>query len=426
MIKYSWLLVITGLVVIALVAPRFDQPTPGETPAFASPLFAVCPVEEGSGRTTEIAALSTVEGPVQLTLFASGATAGTIGVSTGSTGSTVIPVIDVAAVGTVGGLVELPAGTSAAGSSVRGAATLAVERCVSSIPPQVFVTGGVTAGQREFTLHLMNPFAGEAVVSLMVSSEVGLESNPRYESVIVPARGSTVLAFSQLAPGRERLSVLIDTSQGRVIAAARQSGPVDGALWNALPPATDWFVPYPVGDLSKRVLIGNPTNSGVEYQVDLYGPGGFEAAAVSGTIGAFGQEILDLSEFSDARAVRVISATPVVATLWIETGSALAVTAGANEPAGSWLIPAALVPGVETGRLILLNPGLEDATVTLRSLRDSPSQVTLTVGAESVVEVALDAADGYLVDSASPVVALLTLLGEEVGAAAIGVPLDDG
>lgn len=426
MIRYLSLVLVGGLVAAVFLVPPPDHPTPGDPPGIRLPLFAVCPVDEGGGRSTDLAALSTDEGPVQLTLFANGSTAGSIGVTIGSSGATVIPVVDVAAVGAVAGLVELPSGSSAAGSTIRGATSLSVESCAQAIPPQVSLTGGVTAGQRDFSLHLMNPFAGEAVASLTVTSEVGLESNSRYESVTVPSRGSTILDFSQLAPGRERITIQVDTSVGRVIAVAHQGSGDDGALWNAVPPSTDWFLPIPTGADSKRVLIGNPSNTEVEYQVDVYGPGGFEAAALSGVIAGGAEEAIDLADLPDARAIRVITTSPVVTTLWVETESMLAVTTGATEPAGSWLLPAALTPMVESTRVVILNSGLEDARVTMRSLRAAGSQLSLTVPAESVVELAVDGADGYLVDATVPVFALLMVLGQDVGASTIGVPLADG
>jgi hypothetical protein len=427
MTKLLSLLLVGGLVAgVFLVSPP-DQPSPGDLPGLGQPLYSVCPVVEGGGRSTDLAVLSTDDGPVQLTLFANGSSAGSIGVSTGSTGVTVIPVVDVAAVGTVGGLIELPSGSSAAGSTVRGASTMSVESCITSIPSEVFLTGGVTASQRAFSVHLMNPFAGDAVVSLTVTSEVGLESSPRYQSVIVPSRGSHIVDFSQLAPGRERLSVRVDTSAGRVIAVASQGGVGDGATWNAVSPATDWFVPVPTGGQSKRVLIGNPSsNVEVEFQVDLYGPAGFEAAALSGEIPPGGEESLDLAAMAEVRAVRVISTSPVVPTLWIESESMLGVTNGATEPASRWLLPAALTADAESARIVIHNPGLEDAALTIRSLRTTATQVPVTVSAESVVELALVAADGYVVDATLPVVVLLVALGDGYGAAVIGVPLVDG
>ncbi len=406
---------------VSLPAP--DQPAPGEAPATNQSAFAVCPIIEGGGRTTEVAVVSTVEGPTSLTLFANGSTAGSIQVGIEDNGATVIPVVDVAAVGTVGGLVELPAASAAAGTRTQGAQSATMEACISAIPAQVFLAGGSTAGQRQMTLHLMNPFAGDAVATLSVTSEVGQESNSRFARVIVPSRGSTVIEMNEIIPGRESVTVRIDISQGRVAAVARQSDGTGTAAWNAVAPATDWFIPIPT-ETAGLIVIASASPGETEYQMDLYGPEGVEGAAITGVLTEGGQEEVALEEVPGVRAVRVVASLPVVASLQTGDGASIGVTTGATAPGGSWLIPAALTGG--SARLVILNPELEDASVVLRSLRSGSAEISLTVPAEGVVEVALDGADGYLIDSAVPVVVLLAGTGESTGALAVGVPVVDG
>ena len=82
--KYLGFVVVAGLAAVAalLPAPAALSPEPSVTDEVAS--VAVCAIEEGSGRTTAISVLSTVDGPVSLTLFAGGETTGSIGHETGS------------------------------------------------------------------------------------------------------------------------------------------------------------------------------------------------------------------------------------------------------------------------------------------------------------------------------------------------------
>lgn len=405
----------------ALPAP--DRPGPAEPPERLAASFTVCPVIEGGGRTTEVAIASTVDGPAALTLFANGATVGSIGVSTGTSGATVIPVVDVAAVGTVGGLVELPTARSAAATIIHGALSSTLESCVTSIPGQTFLTGAATSGERGFTLHLMNPFAGDAVATLTVSSEVGLENNPRFESLIVPSRGSVVLDMSSLLPGRERLSMRVDVTAGRVVAVGRQSDGAGTAVWNAVEPGVDWFIPIP-SDAVGRVVIGNASEGEVEYQVDVYGPDGVEGAALSGTIAEGDQEVIDLAEVAGARALRVVSTLPVGTTLVTGDGNVLGATTGAAVAAGTWLVPAALDGG--SARVVLLNPELEDASVTVRALRTAGTDFPLTIPAEGVTELALEGADAYIVESNVAIVVLLVGSGIDTGVLTMGVPVTDG
>lgn len=425
--RYLALLAIVGLVAGSFFLDDPMAPDPGALPATHHSLYAVCPVEEGGGRTTELTTLSTDQGPIQLTLFHGGQTAGSIGVSIGSSGSNVIPVIDVAAVGTVGGLVEIPSGNSAVASVMRGATSLTAESCASSTSAQTYLTGGVSADERSFVVQLMNPFAAEAVVDLTVTSEVGLESNDQFNAVIVPSRSSTPVDLSQITPGRERLSVRIDTTAGRVIAVGRQSGNGDTATWNAVEAATDWLVPVPTADQPARVLVGNPSNTDVEYQIDAYGPGGLEEAVVSASIPPWGQAVIDLSTLREGvtQAVRVISTAPVVATLWSEGPTNLGVTNGSPLPAGRWLLAGSLLTGVESGRVVIFNPGLEDAAIQVQSMRVGGAERALQVPAESVIELALETADGFLVEASVPVVVMLSSLGVGPGALTLGVSLAD-
>jgi hypothetical protein len=417
------LVTIGALTAGLLVLPGPNQPGTGSPPARAGSTFAVCPVIEGGGRTTELGVVSHTDGAVALTLFANGGSVGSIGVTLGEDGSTVIPVVDVAAVGTVGGLIELPSAESAASSRIQGAESVTLEACVTDIPAQVALTGAATAGERDFDLHLMNPFAGDAVATLTVVSEVGVESNTRFETVTVPSRGLVVLPMSQLIPGRQEISVTVDVTRGRVIAAGRQTEGQGAAMWNAVAPATDWFLPIP-SDGSKVVIVGNPSEGDVEYQIDLYGPEGVEAAAEFGVIEEGASMALDLTEYPGVRAVRVVTALPVVTSLQVRDEGTLSVTTGAPVATGSWLVPAALEGG--SVRIVVLNPDLEDASVVITALRGSPVEFRVTVPAESVLELSLDGTDGYRVDADIPVVALLAGKGPGYTVLAVGVPVDDG
>jgi hypothetical protein len=427
--RYLALVVVAGLTAGAMLIPTPAAPVPGLEPALLDSNHGVCGVEEGTGRTTQLTALSAGEGPLQLTLFASGRPAGSIGVSIGAEGSNVIPIVDVAAVGIVGGLVELPPSDTAVGSVVRGPTALSMEACASGAPDSALLTGGSTADQREFSVHLMNPYAGEAVVDLHVTSEVGIESDDRLRSLIVPAFSSVIVEMAELLPGRARLTLRIDTTQGRVFALGRQSGGADNAVWNATEGATDWLVPVPSLAGAGLLRVGNPTGQQVDFQIDVYGSSGLEEAVISDVIDAGGEAAIDLSTLLEGVSVqgaRVISTSPVVATLWFEDLASMAVTTGATETSTLWLLPGSAQPGLESQRLVLLSPGLEDASVTVHSLRPDRAQRSVVVAAQTVVELALEPSDGFLVDSSAPVVALMALLGQGPGGISIGMPFTDG
>ena len=425
--KYVGLVIIALLAAVAVLLPTPDEPQPGPEVGIEKLPVAICPVEEGRGRSTDVAILSDVDGPTQLTLFAEGEIVGSLGTTTGPSGSTVVPVGDVVALGTMGGLIELPTAGSTAGVVVSGAQSFIAELCPSASATQVLLTGGSTAGGDTFEMQLMNPYAGEAIVSFQVTSEVGLESNDRFSSIVVPPRSSRIIDFNQLVPGRENLSVLVETTLGSVVSVARRGVEGESALWTAIEPAQDWFLPVPRGGASKELILSTSSATEVDYQVDFYGPDGLVEAFLSDVLSARGSITIDLAAISEEpAAVRVIATGPVVPTLLMAGERTLAMTTAARAEASRWMLPGAGTPDGGFANLVILNAGLGDSTVRIRPLRENTSVRSLVVEADDVVEVGIQPADGYLVEATSPVVVLWIAFTNSGAAAAIGVPLPDG
>jgi hypothetical protein len=424
--RYLVLLVIAALAAAGVLLPAPEDPAPAPAVGGEVPAVAVCSIQEGSGRSTNVSILSTVDGPTQLTLFTAGEPAGTLATSTGSSGSTVLPVGDVAAVGTVGGLVELPNTSSTSGVVIRGATSLMSEACASVPHPQVFLTGGSTVSGESFSLQLMNPYAGEAIVSLTVTSEAGVESNDRFNSVVIPPQSSETVPFSELIPGRERVSVAVDTVEGRVIAVGQQGIEGESSIWNAVPAAQDWFLPVPAGQPSRTLLIGTPSAIEVDYQIDFYGPEGPEEALITGVLPAGGRAEIDIDEISqEASAMRIITTGPVVPTLRIASADGFATTNASPTQANRWMLPGASALEGGWANVVILNASIEDTTVSIRPLREDSAVRSLALPSDQLVELALEMADGYLIESTVPVVAMWTGRSASAASASIGVPLTD-
>ena len=448
--KLAGLVAVALLAVAAMMVPGGRQPQPDPPLGTEEPAVAVCAVQEGAGRSTRLMVLSTVDGPVRLGTFASGETAAEADFQTGSAGLASVDMVDVAAVGTVGALVELPLQESAVGSLVIGPESMAAESCAPSPLQELFITGGSTVSGEEFELHLMNPYSGEAIVDLVVRSEVGLETAASLSSLVVPPSSSTIVDFTRVLPGREELSITIATQTGAVFGVGRQRANGESALWNAVAGGQPWYLPVPAG-VGRTLLIGTPAGVDVDFQVDYYGPEGVEEVLETGTIQARGRVAIDLDTISqEAGAIRVSATGPVVPSLWISTDPGLASTTGTEQIATMWLIPAAALQPDEVGeeeeaeadeeeaeeaeeeeavavraRLVVLNPGLDDTVVSYRALGgDGAGEMDLA--AEGVTEIVVDAADGYLVESTTPVVVLWVVERGGTGAVSIGVPLGDG
>ena len=76
--------------------------------------------------------------------------------------------------------------------------------------------------------------------------------------------------------------------------------------------------------------------------------------------------------------------------------------------------------------MVILSVGIDEAVVSVRSLRAGSLVRAINLPADSVVEIALETADGYLIESTGPIVAMWVNRRDGAGIAAMGVPILDG
>lgn len=427
MTRAVFALIIAVFAAGVLIVPAPPAPQASEAAAVDPPFVSVCPVEEGSGRSTTVGVVATVNGSGQFTAFAGGAPAGSTGFETGASGSVAVPVIDVAAIGVAAGLVELPNMEAASASLVLGTESVAHESCLST-PAQVTVlAGGSTTSGQDFDVQLMNPYSGEAVVDLIVRSESGLESASQLVAIAVPSRSSVTVPMDEILPGRELLAVTVETTRGSVMAVGRLTVGTDGALWNAVAPALDWFVPIPSGGVGE-VVVSTGEASDVGYQVDLYGSDGLVEAFTEGVIPGRGAAVIDLGTSGvGASAIRVVSTQPVGVSLRNIDGSGVALTTGSVTAASRWLLPAAGLGLGGAGRMVILNVGLDEASVIVTALRDASVAEQFALPAGTVVEFgAIDGiSNGYTVKGEGQFVAMWVTSTGTATAYSVGVPLVD-
>lgn len=429
MIRALFALTLAALAATVLIIPVLEAPETEPVSAIDPPPVAVCPVEEGSGRSTTVGIASSVNGEGRLTAFAGGGPVGSTQFSTGASGSATVALADIAALGTAAGLVELPGPQSAAGSLLVGAESVAVESCVATPVQQTLLAGGATVSDEQYQIHLMNPYAGEALVDLIVQSESGLETAPTLVGISVPSRSSFLVDLSEVLPGRETLSITVEAVSGSVMASGRYGVGVDVALWHSVAPALDWYVPVPASGAAADLVISTGVSADVEYQLDVYGPEGVVEAFQEGVVPGRGVAVVSLGElgFEVASAMRVVSTQPVAVFLRTKTEAGVALTSGATAPASRWLLPAAgLAPG-NTGSTVILNTGLDDATVVVTAHREQSAAEQYVVAAGTVLEV--DPIEGnaaaYSVKSEGSLVALFVTTTPTGTAYSIGVPIPD-
>lgn len=425
--RYAFVVAMAALAAAATLLPGADPAEPAAAPGSEAPPVAICPVVESGDTHTSISVLSSVNGRGRLSTFAAGSETGELEFRTGSTGAVTLQAVDAGAVGIAGGLVEMPTETTAASALVRGPETRAAESCADIPTGRAFIAGGSTVSESFFEIQLINPYAGEATVDLTVNTDAGLESDNRFDSVIVPALSTITLDLTQIIPGRESISVELNTTRGSVLAFGRQRIEGRTALWRAVAPGQDWWLPVPPGPGIKQMRIATPENADIEYQVDLYGPDGYVEGHDTGTIEARGRAVVPLAEITrDAAAVRVTATGPVVPLLWINSAQGLARTTASDVDAPTWLLPGARSPARGAGSITILNSGIETVTVSIRSLADRAFVREIEVGAEGVRVIELRRADGYRVEATGPIVALWTSSGNGASSAAMGIPLQDG
>jgi hypothetical protein len=429
MTKLLLSVLVAGLAVGVLLVPSVEPPAPGPASPPDPPSVAVCPVEEGSGRTTSVGVASEVGGEGRFTAFAAGVSAGSTAFSTEASGSAAIRVAEIAPVGVGAGLAEMPDGEVAAASVLEGTQSVAVEACTPVPVPQTLIAGGSTLSGQQHHIQLMNPYAGEATVDLIALSDSGLEAAPQLRGIIVPSRSSVILDLDELLPGRQFLAIAVEVSSGSVMTAARFDAGADGALWHSVSPALDWFVPIPAAGIGGELVISTGSTADVEYQVDVYGPQGLVEAQQDGVVPARGSVSLPLSgmEVEAAAAIRVIATQPVAVFERLVAETGVAMTEGTASTSSGWLLPGAGLSAGGTGSLLILNAGLEEDTVLVTALRDQSASQEITVPAGMVVEVpAMEGgANAYTVEGQGELVAAWVATGEGAMAYSIGVPQTD-
>jgi len=424
--RYAAVVVMFGLVLATAFLPTVEAAEPGDQPGLEAPPVAICPIVEVGDRRSRVSVLSSVDGQGRLSSFSAGSETGVVEFRTGTSGAVTIPGAETGAVGPAGGLVEMPSETTAAGVIVSGPESWAAEACADIPTGQAFISGGSTISDSFFEVQLINPYAGEATVGLTVATETGLESDARFDAVIVPALSTITLDLTQIIPGRESISVNIETTRGSVLTFGRQTTNGEVALWRAVEPAQEWWLPVPPGGGTKQMRIATAEASQVEYQVDLYGPDGLVEEHDAGVIDARGSVTVPLAAISEqAIGVKVITTAPVVPALKIDSPQGLAWTTASPVEAPVWLLPGARSPSGGSGSIVVLNSGIEPVDVSVTSLAQTTQSQDLKLAAESIVVVDLVAANGYRVESSGPVTALWVAQIDGAGSAAFGIPLQD-
>ena len=377
--KYVALLVVALLAAATFVVPEPVSPVPEAPPPVAPAPFAVCPAAESARRSTSVVLAGTGSGTARASVFSAGEIVAEGDVPVGEGGTGRLELSDLTGLALSPVLVALPQ-AAPVGSIMQGDGWSALA-CRPGSGEVVVLPGGATSEGEEFEIRLANPFAGSAAVSLTVASEVGTESDPTLDEVVVPPRGVVTVDLASLLRGRLGMSVAVSPIEGRVIASAVQAGGGDVAAWQALQPELDWYVPVPSPrGVDTTLVIAAPGASEVPYQIDVYGPDGLSEAAAEGVVPARGHLEIPTSDLLEGPgAVRVLAAAPVGVTLRMTGDGVRAVAPGQPTPQPIWFLPGAGLLG--RTRVLLFNPTEVDVRAQISSGNGVEAFETVTVGA---------------------------------------------
>ncbi len=399
---------VVGVLLAALVvaAPPIPGMAPNAGPQRTDPSLAVCHTIEGAGRTSSIEVAGTASGLARATVFVSGEAIASTEFTVDRSGGGGLAVSDLAPVGVAAVAVETPSSVAGVSVITSGESSLAAGSCGGVPGPMSVVGGASTVSGNSLDLSLVNPFAGEALVNVNVSSESGLEGAPALTGLVVPPLSTISFDIAAMLPARERLTFAVESTQGLVAAHLTMSNGVDAASWSGVEPAEDWYLALPPFE-ERLVVISSASAAELSFQIDVYAAEGVMEAYQGGAIGPRGEVMVDLAEFSgEAIGVRVIATGPVGVSGAVMGESGLAIAPAVPAPATGWLAAGAGSLGDDSvSSVVILNTGIEVVDVTVASIGGPPRATTYSLEPGSVRLVELTVGRGALVDATGEVVA---------------------
>jgi hypothetical protein len=428
------LAVAAGLVP-APVPVVIDLPNTSTTvgPAVASNFSNCAWAVADDTRETLVSIVTLSDVDVQLTFPVAGDIRETYPESLPGPGASAIPLSNILSLGVSPAVVEFTDAPAAAGVIAMGEGLLAGDLCPSSASKVWVLPGGTTVQDRPLDLQLFNPFPEDALVTVEVISEEGFEPAPDFERLAVPGRSWRTVALGDVFPFRQRLSVTVQTEEGRIIPALVQTSGADQAVWTDVGRSEVWEFPLvAVGSLQPFLAIANDGPLEVTYSLDVFtADGPVEEGAIEGLVPAVGHDRISLAGLADGIfAVRLRADGPVSAVVVGEDIGQVAATSGAPLAARQWMLPGAGANSAAQSSLWFLNTGADSITVTYQLLDpsgtvDDPGKITVPAG--TVTQVLLDQVgiSGVIAESTGFFSAAWSAEAEGATAFSSGVPIGE-
>ncbi len=319
---------------------------------------------------------------------------------------------------------------------------IAAQRCAGAPHGEWFLLDAPTARDQTAYVVVMNPFAAAAAVDVVLRTEERIVAPGTLTPLVVPAGRSIGISLNDfviLGFGERTLAVQVVPKVGRVVVGGLDVSPGSVRSEIGLPgPQMGWsFAAKGIGGWTIPSLSPGPV--GAELSFVAQSPAGQQLLPDLSDVTLEPEGVrtfaLDV-EAQEGALVRSINGQPMVATARLAGSGDDGVTInGAARSYRRWLVLPALPPTGGTAFLVVSNPGLEAARVTVELLGEAgsvPSEeleaFTLPPGATRVWQLPGDG-EGVPVTAivrstgASVVAGSSGSVGEDGFAATLGVPL---
>jgi hypothetical protein len=390
---------LVGPVSPAVPGPHGQRSGPGES---SGAWF--CPHSGGEGWRAWIAVANPSGRPATLRLTTVGASGGTV-----ETPAEVAPRSSL--------YLEVPADQPQAASTVEffgapvGAGMivslprrdgLAADPCAPDAARTWVVPGGTTIREQRARLVIMNPFAIEATVDVVIAAPRRVLRPGPLRGLVLPPRRSRSVDLNRYALGEEAVAAMVQASLGRVVAGGM--GISTTGIRSAIgvsSPARTWVLPGDADDGTTDLQVVVPGREEVPLRVRAQRDGGQAPLVDEASVEAGFAKSFELE--AQGASLVVESAGQPTMVVSRRTGSFDsgdgALTAGASAGPARWLAMPASGPGGLGARLLLVNPGAGTAhgRVTLLSETgplDAPALGTVTIGAGRLLVVDLTSVAG--------------------------------
>lgn len=363
-----------------------ELPVPGETP------YGVCPVARAGGGFEGRVGLVTDSDAVGR-YSAVAATDDTRPFSVPAGESLAFSVGDLGEVGFNPVLVESAAeslGRVAAATFDRAGPVAAMARCEPAGAGSVALLGMATNAGEGSTIILANPFAAEATVRLVGSSEFGPDTPSDLEAVRIPAQSTAEIVLDQAMAGREHLGFTLYPETGLVVAGLARSGP-DTAVSEAISGGRQWFVSLPGFGVDGWLIVRSLAPGAAEFRIDRVDPSGATEGVDSGQLEPNSQLVFHLEDLGAGEGGFVVNSTEDVAVATAYVGEELrTVSAGTSGLALQWLVPVSAARDEGQSTVWIFNPSDNPTTASIDILGGSGAPEEFEVPAGTTTGLILD------------------------------------